>query len=409
MKRVADVVIVGGGMVGALTAVALAETGFEVALVEHARPKNFEIDQPYDLRVSALSVASVQMLDALSVWPLITAMRACPFRRMAVWDGATGTETHFNSADIGHSQLGFIVENRLIQLGLWQVLETAAQVQLHCPAHIEHFSARRDGIEVVLDTGETIEASLLIAADGANSSVRDLAGIACDGEAYGQHALVASVRTTIDQQDITWQRFLPAGPQAFLPLVGNRASLVWYESAAVIDELKQLPLQELQSRFEEEFPTRLGGLQQIEAVGSFPIRWGQAQRYIDDRLALVGDAAHSVHPLAGQGVNMGMLDASALVQVLVEGRRKGQDAGSQRVLRRYERWRKSENGLVIKALDTTHRIFEPGAAGKRMVRNVALAGAASVSPLNRFLMKVAMGLVGDVPTLAHGVIPGKTS
>lgn len=407
MKKIADVVVVGGGMVGALTAVALAETGFDVAIVEHSKPAPFDSVQPHDLRVSALSAASVQMLEALSVWPLIEAMRVCPFRRMAVWDGTTGTETTFNGADIGQSQLGFIVENRLIQLGLWQALERLDGVEWFCPARVQNFTVVDNGVEVVLDDGRTIESNLLVAADGANSSVRTMADITCDGQAYDQHALVVSVATQAGQQDITWQRFMPNGPQAFLPLSGNHASLVWYESAEVVQSLKQLPLPELQSRIEAAFPSRLAGLQEIESVGSFPIRWAQANHYIRDRLALVGDAAHSVHPLAGQGVNLGMLDASALVETLVAAREAGRDPGSYRALRRYERWRKGENAVMIKALDMIHQAFQPGAAGLKMLRNAALASAAGITPVNQLLMKMAMGLSGDLPRLANGIVPGR--
>ncbi len=407
MKKTADVIVVGGGMVGALTAVALAESGFDVAVVEHAEPAPFDAAQPHDLRVSALSAASVQMLEALSVWPLIKAMRVCPFRRMAVWDGTTGTETGFNSADIGETQLGFIVENRLIQLGLWQALDRLGQVALFCPARVKQFAMVNDRVEVELDDGQQIEGGLLVAADGANSTVRDRAGIVCDGQAYDQHALVVSVQTIAAQQDITWQRFMPNGPQAFLPLSGNHASLVWYESADVVHELKSLPADQLQARIEAEFPSRLAGLQEIEAVGSFPIRWSQANRYVQDRIALVGDAAHTVHPLAGQGVNLGLLDAAALTDTLVSARDDGKDPGAYRNLRRYERWRKADNALMIRTLDTIHRVFQPGAAGFKMLRNAALASAAGLPPLNHALMKVAMGLSGDLPSLAKGVVPGR--
>lgn len=405
MKSATDVVIIGGGMVGSLAAAALARAGMEVAVVESARPEPFDAAQPYDLRVSALSVASEQMLAAVGAWPAIERMRLCPFRRMAVWDGGTGTETRFNSADIGQSRLGHIVENRVIQLGLWQVLEQSAQVAWHCPAQLERFEFADDRVEVYLDNGSVISADLLIAADGARSSARSLAGIECVGNAYEQHALVASVTTQSAQQDITWQQFVDTGPQAFLPLAGRRGSLVWYHFADRVRELKQLPLASLQQRIEREFPERLGRLDGIEGVASFPIHWSHARRYVQHRFALIGDAAHSVHPLAGQGVNMGLLDAAALVEVLVDASKAGKDPGALRVLRRYERWRRGENSLMIKSLDFTHRVFEPGHSGFKVLRNAALASAAGVAPLNRLLMKVAMGLAGDLPKLAQGRMP----
>ena len=218
-----DIIVVGGGMVGSLTAVALAECGFDVALIERKWPDAFDADQ-HDLRVSAISYATQRMFEAVDVWSNMTAMRVCPYARMRVWEG--GAQTQFDSDSIGRLQLGHIVENRVIQQALLQRAREVASVI--CPASIETLSRSADRVVVRLDNGDALSASLVVAADGANSAARKMAGITTTGESYDQHAFVATVTTSLPQQNITWQRFTANGPQAFLPLCGNRASLVWY-------------------------------------------------------------------------------------------------------------------------------------------------------------------------------------
>ena len=395
-------------MVGSLTAVALAECGFDVSLIERKWPDAFDAGR-HDLRVSAISHATQRMFEALDVWSDMVAMRVCPYARMRVWEADSQTE--FNSDSIGRPQLGHIVENRVIQQAL---LQRAQQlVEVICPASIESLSTTTDGVLVRLDNGDELSASLLVAADGANSAARQLAGITTNGESYDQHALVASVTTSLPQQNITWQRFTPDGPQAFLPLSGSRASLVWYQEAEFIESLKTLSDTELADAFHQHFPAELGEILSIEGRGSFPLSWQHATNYVKPGVALVGDSAHSVHPLAGQGVNMGMLDAAALVEVVATAGRH--NIGSLRVLRRYERWRKGSNEMMIRFLHSIQRAFqpEPIEAGLlqqsaiKVARRFALTAAHHASPLNRQCIKIAMGLSGDLPELAHGRLPVK--
>jgi len=406
--RSTDIVVVGGGMVGSLTAVALAECGFDVVLVERKWPADFTSEK-YDLRVSAISYASQKMFETVDAWSRMKAMRVCPYTRMRVWEGDAQTE--FDSDSIGRSQLGHIVENSVIQLSLLQ--RAKELVEVICPASIDSLVSVKEGISVTLDNGRVITSSLIVAADGANSVVRRLAGINTVGEEYDQHALVASVTTSLPQQDITWQRFTADGPQAFLPLVENRASLVWYQQPEFIASLKSLTDAALIDSFHEHFPDQLGRIVSIEGIGSFPLNWQHAANYVKPGIALVGDAAHSVHPLAGQGVNMGMLDAAALVEVIAGAGRH--DIGSMRVLRRYERWRKGSNWMMIRFLHTIQRSFQPHAreheplpeAAIRAARRFALGAAHHIEPLNRQCIKLAMGLSGDLPELARGRMPGK--
>ena len=395
-------------MVGSLTAVALAECGFDVSLIERKWPDAFDAGR-HDLRVSAISHATQRMFEALDVWSDMVAMRVCPYARMRVWEADSQTE--FNSDSIGRPQLGHIVEKRVTQQAL---LQRAQQlVGVICPASIESLSTTTDGVLVRLDNGDELSASLLVAADGANSAARQLAGITTNGESYDQHALVASVTTSLPQQNITWQRFTPDGPQAFLPLSGSRASLVWYQEAEFIESLKTLSDTELADAFHQHFPAELGEILSIEGRGSFPLSWQHATNYVKPGVALVGDSAHSVHPLAGQGVNMGMLDAAALVEVVATAGRH--NIGSLRVLRRYERWRKGSNEMMIRFLHSIQRAFqpEPLEAGLlqqsaiKLARRFALSAAHHARPLNRQCIKIAMGLSGDLPELAHGRLPVK--
>jgi len=412
--RNADVVVVGGGMVGAMTALAFAHCGLTVTVIEKKAPAQFDTLK-HDIRVSAISHATLEMFKAVGAWQTMHDTRVCPYARMLVWDNASTAKTHFNSADIGYQQLGFIVENSLIQTALWQQLQQQDNVEIQCPASIKAVDLQEEVACLTLDSGETLRGGLVVAADGSQSTVRSMAGIEVDGESYQQHALVATVKTEIAQQNITWQRFTDTGPQAFLPLTGNRASMVWYHTAERVAELKALSESDFICEMESEFPEQLGKLLSVEQLGSFPLQWSHAQKYVLPRFALVGDAAHAVHPLAGQGVNLGMLDASTLVQCVVEGIARGREIGDLRALRRYERWRKPSNELMIRMLDGIQQAFQPQERSAiqqgllKAARTAALRVADSVGPVNKTCMRAAMGLSGELPDLARGLVPGATA
>ncbi len=410
-----DVVVAGGGMVGGLLAAALANTELRVCVLEPSRPTAFEPgDEPdYDMRVSALSVASERMLDRVGAWPAIVARRACPFRDMAVWDGEEDGRTHFRATDIGAQALGHIVENRVIQLALLEVLDAADNVLVKCPASLEGYEQIPNGIRISLAPpsdgsvagesmpGETMTTRLLVGADGARSQVRRSAGIGMPSIAYPQHALVASIRTCLPQQSVTWQRFMPTGPQAFLPLCGARASMVWYHSADEVGRLRALDDNAFAMAMENAFPVELGGVEAVVARASFPISKAHAETYIADRVALIGDAAHVVHPLAGQGVNLGMMDAGVLADVLLTAHHRGRDIGSAKSLREYERWRRGENAMMIQVLDGFHHAFVPRPSPLRLARSLAMNMANTVTPIKHTLMRQAMGLGGRLPELAR--------
>lgn len=399
-----DILIAGGGMVGSMLAAALAQQqDLRIGLLEASKPDAFEpgTDPQYDIRVSALSIATQRMLERVGAWPWITGRRACPYREMAVWDGEAGGKVHFDANDIGAPALGHIVENRVLQLALFDTLQTLDNVELRCPARLGHYRCKGEGIVATLDSGETVTARLLVGADGARSSVRRLAQIETEQSRYDQHALVASVVTALPQQSITWQRFMPTGPQAFLPLCGSRASMVWYHSGEEVDRLISLDDEAFANELMAEFPERLGQIESVTGRASFPITKAHACRYIAERVALIGDAAHTVHPLAGQGVNLGMLDAAVLSDVLLDAHSRGRDLSSSRCLRRYERWRRGDNALMINALDGIHQAFLPRPAAVRGVRSAALQLADRGGPFKRFVMRYAMGTQGRLPALAR--------
>lgn len=398
-----DLVIVGGGMVGSMLAAAIAAgSELKVAVLEQQEPEAFEpgSQPPYDVRVSALSIATQRMLENTGAWQGILDRRACPFSEMRVWDGEEEGSTHFRAGDIGALELGHIVENRVLQLALLDTIKAADTVDYLCPASL--LSYRQDGNRVQCELGDRqVSTRLLVGADGGRSTVRELAGIEVERFSYPHHALVATVETELPQQNITWQRFQPTGPEAMLPLCGHRASLVWYHDEDHISHLRALSDGAFIDAIQDAFPEELGGIRQVLERGSFPIVKAHARQYVADRLALVGDAAHSVHPLAGQGVNLGMLDAAALAEVILSAVADGRDPGERRVLRRYERWRRGENSMMISILDGFYHAFKPQPGPVRHLRSTALNMADRTGPLKSLVMRYAMGTAGDLPALAR--------
>ena len=403
-----DVVIVGGGMVGSMLAAALAvensaQVALRIAVLENQQPKPFPpgSNPPYDIRVSALSGASQNMFANVGAWEGILSRRACPYREMLVWDGEADGRTHFKSQDLNLPELGYIVENRVMQLALLDCLMAAENIDYICPARLKGFTVSEEFVTCELDDGlEPITTRLLVGADGAQSTVRQLANIEMERTPYPQHALVATVKTRLPQQDITWQRFQPTGPEALLPLCGNYASMVWYHTEEEVKRLRALSDSDFIEAMENQFPDELGGIESVVDRGSFPIAKAHAKNYVSNRVALIGDAAHTVHPLAGQGVNLGMLDAAALCETVLAAHASGIDPGNRRYLRQYERWRRGENTMMISVLDGFYHAFKPQPAPFQKIRSAALDIANNGGPLKRFIMRYALGAMGHTPVLA---------
>jgi len=401
MKKEFDVVIVGGGMVGAAVACSLGGSDLKVAVVERALPEKFEAEQPHDLRVSALSIASKNILETIGAWEGVLSRRSCPFKRMRVWE--TAGDTEFNSDDINYPELGHIVENRITQLALLERLVEFDNIELIAPANIKSINYTGSEQTVLeLDDGSELQARLLVAADGGNSRVRQTVGLGVNSWDYKQHAMVIYIETDYGQQDITWQRFVPSGPQAFLPLTGHYGSIVWYNSADEVRRLKTLSNEDLITELTATFPDCLGKVKQVLGVASFPLKRQHAQQYVKPGVVLVGDAAHMINPLAGQGVNIGLLDAAALGEVLIDAHAKGESIDDITVLKRYEKMRRNENLRMMTVMDIFYRVFSNEIFPVKFFRNLGLGLAERVLPAKNKVMRMAMGLEGNLPKLARG-------
>lgn len=384
--RHTDVAVIGGGMVGGALALGLAQNGFSVVVLDKAPPPAFDPTAQPDVRISAISAASVQLLRSLGVWDAVLAMRAHPWRRLETWEWQTA-HVVFDAAELKLPNLGYMVENNVLQLALWQALEAHPQVTLlHGSAlneiHDQHLHLA-DDTEIV--------ARLVVGADGAQSQVRQLAGIGVHGWQYPQSCMLITVKSENEPGDSTWQQFTPTGPRAFLPLYDNWASLVWYDTPARIRQLQSLSMTQLQREISAHFPERLGNVTPV-AAGAFPLTRRHALQYVQPGLVLVGDAAHTIHPLAGQGVNLGYRDVDALLDVLANARSVGEDWASLPVLERYQSRRRVDNLLMQSGMDLFYAGFSNDLGPLRILRNVGLMAAQRAGVLKRQALKYALGL-----------------
>lgn len=399
-----DVAIVGGGLTGSTLAGALAQGGLDVAVIEAQPPPAPPRGTRFDLRVSALTRATERILQSLGAWACLPRERLGPFREMHVWDARGGGAVHFDSAELGEPHLGHIVENAAIQHALAQSLDALGEVRWYRPARIEDLRVEAERAVVRLDEGE-LRARLVVGADGVRSRLRELAGIGALTRDYRQRALVCNVSTARSHRETAWQRFLPLGPLAFLPLPEGQSAVVWSTSPERARALQGAACESFAQALERAFGARLGAITWVGERATFPLRRLRAAQYVTHRVALVGDAAHVIHPLAGQGANLGFLDAATLAQVVLEAARAGRDFGTWPALRRYERWRAGPNQLMQLAMDAFHRGFRSPLPPVRLARNLGLSGADRVAPVKRFFMRHAMGLAGDLPDMARGIPP----
>ncbi|KDM91198.1 2-octaprenyl-3-methyl-6-methoxy-1,4-benzoquinol hydroxylase [Photobacterium galatheae] len=382
-----DVVIAGGGMVGAAAALGMARQGRKVAVIEGEQPTPYNNSQAMDLRVSAISAQSVKLLKRLNAWDNISAMRLCPFRRLETWEHPE-CRTRFNAADLALSELGFMVENRVIQLGLWQAFEGVPNLTLICPARLAQFERNEAGYQVTLDNGQVLQSRWLVGADGANSRVRQQANIGITAWDYRQHCMLIHVETELPQQDITWQQFTPQGPRSFLPLPGHQGSLVWYDSPARIKQLSAMTSAQLEAEILKTFPTELGPIKVLNK-GSFPLTRRHAQSYYSEGIVLLGDAAHTINPLAGQGVNLGFKDVDVLLDEMANG---GQYWFETQVLKRYEQRRRPDNLFMQTGMDVFYKAFSNDLKPVVFMRNLGLKLAEHTGPLKHKVLQYALGL-----------------
>lgn len=387
-----DVVVVGAGMTGAAAALGFAQEGMRVALLEKAQPVAFDPQSAPDVRISAISRASVELLEQLGAWQHVKAMRSAPYRQLETWE-EPDSNVIFDAKSLGLPELGFMVENRVLQLALWQECEKYSNLDLVCPAKLINLYQPKQQKEwmLALDDGRTLQAKLVVGADGANSQVRKMVGIGSRGWQYRQSCMLISIQTQQPQQDKTWQQFFPSGPRAFLPLYDNWASLVWYDSPAKIRRLQGMSMEQLTGAISEAFPERLGPVIAI-ASGAFPLTRHHASRYVMDGLALIGDAAHTINPLAGQGVNLGYRDVDALLKEVTYAREYIQPWNSLGVLKRYQRRRLPDNLIMQAGMDVFYMAFSENLPGLKIFRNLGLMAAQRAGEAKKLALKYALGL-----------------
>ncbi len=393
-KKDFDIIIVGGGMVGASLACGLAEEAenLSIAVIDaHAPNLDWEQDS-YDMRVSAITRASQMLFKNIAVWEKIFEQRVSPYRDMFVWDAGGKGELHFDSADMGEADLGHIIENRVIVKALHQRMLELPQIELFYPAQLNSIEFNELNTRLILEDGTEFSTSLVVGADGTRSWIRQQADIAVKGWDFDQAALVTTVKTEKYHQDTAWQRFLNTGPLAFLPLSEGYSSIVWSTSPEEAQRLTDISEAEFAVELEQAFESKLGKIESVAGRAVFPLRLFETLNYVKPRLALVGDAAHTIHPLAGQGVNLGLADVASLITVIVEALNDKKDIGALKVLRRYERWRRADNRSMLVAMDGIKRIFGSELAIVKDLRNFGLNMTDYVTPFKNLIMQQAMGV-----------------
>ena len=406
MEMRADVLIVGAGMVGSALALALRDSGLQVLLLDGSplSVKPFDPDSAFEPRVSALSAASQRILDRLGAWDGIVARRASPYADMQVWDGSGTGQIHFSAASMHAEALGHIVENRVVQDALLERLHDC-DMGLLANARLEQM--RRSGDEWLLSLadGRALRAPLVIAADGAHSAVRRLTGTPTREWDYLHHAIVTSVQCSQPHKLTAWQRFTDDGPLAFLPLArdGGQAwcSIVWSTTPEQAERLMALDDATFCAELERAFEGRLGQVLSADPRLCVPLRQRHAKRYVAEGLALIGDAAHTIHPLAGQGVNLGFLDAAVLAEVLLHAHERGERLADLRVLSRFERRRMPHNLALMAAMEGFERLFQADPLPLRWLRNSGLKLVDRLPEAKALFVRQALGLSGDLPELAR--------
>ncbi|KFC05557.1 2-octaprenyl-3-methyl-6-methoxy-1,4-benzoquinol hydroxylase [Trabulsiella guamensis ATCC 49490] len=392
-----DVAIVGGGMVGLAVACGLQGSGLRVAVLEQNAPQPLPADAPPALRVSAINAASEKLLSHLGVWSTIQATRASRYHGMEVWDKDSFGRIEFDDASMGFTHLGHIIENNVIHYALWQKAQQCSDVTLLAPAEVKQVAWGENEAFITLKDASMLTARLVVGADGANSWLRNNADIPLASWDYRHHALVATIRTTEPHQAIARQIFHGEGILAFLPLRDpHLCSIVWSLSPQEAERMQQASEAEFNQELTIAFDNRLGLCQLESERRVFPLTGRYARQFAAHRLALVGDAAHTIHPLAGQGVNLGFMDAAELIDELKRLHREGKDVGQHFYLRRYERSRKHSAALMLAGMQGFRELFAGENPAKKLLRDIGLKLADTLPGVKPQLIRQAMGL-NDLP------------
>ena len=399
-----DILIAGGGLSGLPLALACAQGGLSVTVVDALDPAT-ATDAKFDGRVSAIALASCRMLEQLGVTQHLEGQMQ-PINDIMVTDGrvregASPFFLHFDHREIGNEPLGNLIENRHIRIALQKAVAAEPLIRLLAPQSVTRLDYGAQAV-ATLGNGETVSARLCVAADGRNSPARDAAGLQTIGWDYGQTGLVSTVEHELPHEGVAQEYFLPGGPFAILPMVGNRSSLVWTEKTEDAKAILALDDAAFADEMRARFGDYLGACAPVGPRWSYPLTLQLARDYIRPRLALIGDAAHGIHPIAGQGLNLGLRDVAAAAEVVVDAARLGLDIGALDVLERYQRWRRFDNVALSLLMDGLNRLFSNDIGPVRLARDLGLGVVSRIGPARRFFMRHAGGVVGDLPRLLRG-------
>ena len=400
-----DVLVAGGGMAGLTMGLALARGGLSVTVIER-QPASAQRTAQFDGRTTAIAYGSANIFEGVGVWDRFAneaeAIRDIRVADGSLFGGVSSLFLHYDHRELGDVPLGYIIENRAIRDGLLTAAEAHARVDLLAPAAVAGTERTADGGRVTLEDGRTVTARLVIGADGRNSPLRKAAGIRVTRFDYPQTAIVCTVAHARPHSGVAVELFLPSGPFAMLPMTGQRSSVVWTERAGLARDMLTLDDETFLDELHRRFGDWLGEIRVDGPRFGYPLGLLHAERYTDRRLALIGDAAHVIHPIAGQGFNLGLRDVAALAESVVDAHRLGLDIGDGPVLARYERWRRFDNVFMAAVTDGLNRLFSNDIGPVRLARDLGLAAVNRLPPLKRFFMRHAMGLVGELPRLVRG-------
>jgi len=405
MTKDTDIAIIGGGLNGPALALALVQAGQNVTLID-AAPQPVTGGASFDGRAYALALASTRLLQALDVWPEIE-QHAQPILEIRVTDGRAGEGPspffmQFDHAEIEEGPMGHMVEDRHLRPALIRAVEEEPRITLRRGDTVVAQQPDATGIKLTCASGETLRAGLAVGADGRASGTAKRAAIRRIGWSYNQTALVCAVEHERPHEGVAHQFFMPPGPLAILPLTGNRSSIVWSEAAATAEKINALPEADYIEVLRPRFGDHLGEISLAGERYTYPLGLSLAMEMVSDRVALVGDAAHGVHPIAGQGLNAGLRDLAALAQVIAEAARRGEDIGARVVLNRYQEWRRFDNATLALATDTFNRLFSNDNPLIRLARDAGMAAINALPGVRRGFIREAAGLTGELPHLMRG-------
>lgn len=413
-----DLAVVGAGLNGSLLALAAGEAGLETALIDRV-PLKALTEAAFDGRTTAIAYTSQRLFKAIGVWDELAA-KAEPILDIRISDAghdgrASPLFLHFDHREAAEDEqdaapMGWIVENRFLRAALLRRLQACVHVELVAPDEALDTERRPDKVLIKLKSGRALAARLVASAEGRFGTLREDAGIGARAWSYHQIAIVLVARHERPHRGVAQEKFLPGGPFAILPMTDSesgehRSSIVWTEKADIAKRILELDPARFQAEFARRFGDYLGHVESTGPRWSFPLGLVHAERYVDERMVLVGDAAHGIHPIAGQGYNLGVRDIAALVETLIDAKRLGLDIGSADTLERYARWRRADNFTMVAATDLLNRLFSNDITPLRLARDIGLAAVNRVPPLRRFFVRHAMGMVGDLPKLIRGERP----